>query len=99
MARSLRILYAAGPGNVVGTYRHWKEGRDDPSQVSVTYSGQFYDLCRDLGAEGYVIASCPTAGRLRDGRFHLEHRPIPWEDGPGALYHLGQVWYAFRLMV
>ena len=42
--RPLRIVYAAGPGDVVGTYRHWKEGRDDPSQVAITYSGQFYDL-------------------------------------------------------
>lgn len=99
MGRPLRLLYAAGPGHVIGTYRHWKESRDDPSQVSVTYSGQFYDLCRDLGADSYVIASCPAAGRLRDGRFFLEHRPIPWQNGPGALYHLGQVWYAVRLMV
>ncbi len=99
MGQPLRILYAAGPGDVIGTYRHWKEGRDDPSQVSVTYSGQFYDVCRDLAAHGYVIASCPTPGRLRDGRFTLEHRPIPLENGPGALYHLGQVWAAFRLIV
>lgn len=99
MGRPLRLLYAAGPGNVIGTYRHWKEGRDDPSQVSVTYSGQFYDLCRDLGAEGYVIGSGRPSARVRDGRFLLEHRPIPWENGPGSLYHLGQVWSAFRLMV
>jgi len=99
MGRPLRILYAAGPGNVIGTYHHWKEGRDDPSQVSVTYSGQFYDVCRDVGAHAYVIASCPTPGRLRDGRFTIEHRRIPLENGPGPLYHLGQVWAAFRLIV
>jgi glycosyltransferase involved in cell wall biosynthesis len=98
MARPLRILYAAGPGNVLGTYGHWKEGRDDPSQVSVTYSGQFYDVCRDLGADGYVIASCHTPGRLHDGRFRIEHRPVPFESGPGGLYHLGQVWAAVRLV-
>ena len=99
MARPLRIVYAAGPGNVLGTYQHWKEGRDDPSQVSVTYSAQFYDVCRDLGAYGRVIASSRTPGRLRDGRFRIDHRPIPLENGPGALYHLGQVWAALRLIV
>jgi glycosyltransferase involved in cell wall biosynthesis len=99
MGRPLRILYAAGPGNVIGTYRHWKAGHDDPAQVSVTYSGQFYDVCRALGAHAYVLASCRTPGRLRDGRFTLEHRPIPWENGPGALYHLGQLWAACRLIV
>jgi glycogen(starch) synthase len=99
MGRPLRILYAAGPGNVLGTYQHWKAGRDDPAQVSVTYSGQFYDVCRALGAHAYVIASCRTPGRLRDGRCTLEHRPIPWENGPGALYHLGQLGSALRLIV
>ena len=99
MGRPLRLLYAAGPGNVIGTYRHWKEGRDDPSQVSVTYSGQFYDQCRDLGACGYVIASCRPAGRLRDGQFILEHRPIYWEDRRGARKRRGQVWSSFRLIV
>jgi glycogen synthase len=98
MARSLRLLYAAGPGNVLGTYLHWKEGRDDPSQVSLTYSGQFYDVCRDLHADGYVLASSRTPGRVRDGHFTVEHRPIPFEDGPSSLYHLGQVWAAFRLI-
>jgi glycosyltransferase involved in cell wall biosynthesis len=99
MARPLRILYAAGPGNVIGTYQHWKQGRDDPSQVSVTYSGQFYDVCRDLRAYAYVIACSRTPGLLRDGRFTIEHRPIPFENGPGPLYHLGQVWAGLRLIV
>ena len=40
-SKPLRILYAAGPGNVLGTYRHWRGGEDDPSQVAMTYSGQF----------------------------------------------------------
>jgi glycosyltransferase involved in cell wall biosynthesis len=99
MGRSLRILYAAGPGNVIGTYGHWKEGRDDPSQVSVTYSGQFYDVCRDLGAYSLVIASSHTPGHLRDGRFTIKHRPVPFESGPGHLYHLGQVLAAGRLIL
>jgi glycosyltransferase involved in cell wall biosynthesis len=98
MGRSFRILYAAGPGDVIGTYRHWQEGDDDPSQVSMTYSGQFYDVCRELDAQGYVIASCRTPGRVHDDRFTIVHRPIPYETGPGALYHLGQVWSALRLI-
>jgi glycosyltransferase involved in cell wall biosynthesis len=98
MGRPLRILYAAGPGNVLGTYRHWKEGVDDPSQVSVTYSGQFFDVCRELGAQAYVLACSRTPGFLRDGPFTIRHRPVPFEDGPGPLYHLGQVWSGLRLL-
>jgi glycosyltransferase involved in cell wall biosynthesis len=98
MPQPIRILYAAGPGDVLGTYRHWKAGRDDPSQVSMTYSGQFYDVVRELDAEAYVIACNKNRGRLRDGNFRIEHRPVPFQHTPSAiLYHLGQLWSAFRL--
>ena len=97
--KPIRILYSAGPGNVLGTYRHWKEGKDDPSQVAMTYSGQFYDVCQEIGAQAYVIATCRTPGKLRDGRFRIEHRPAPFEESSGLLYHLGQFWYGFRLLI
>src|SRR5687767_10128194 len=97
MSRPLRILYAAGPGDVLGTYRHWKAGRDDPSQVAVTYSGQFYDLCREIGAEGYVISYCPRRDRIIDGPFRVEHRPVAFQRGPGPLYYAGQVWSGLLL--
>jgi glycosyltransferase involved in cell wall biosynthesis len=98
MSRRLRILYAAGPGDVLGTYRHWKAGRDDPSQVSVTYSGQFYDVAKRLDAEAYVIGSHPRRDFLRDGPFTIVHRPIPLQTASGALYHVGQTWSALRLL-
>lgn len=97
MSKPLRILYAAGPGNVLGTYRHWKEGRDDPSQIAMTYSGQFYDVCRELEARAYVIATCRIPGRLVDGNFRIVHRPVPFEGRSGFLYHLGQFYYGLRL--
>jgi glycogen(starch) synthase len=99
MPTPLRILYAAGPGDVLGTYRHWKTGRDDPSQVSMTYSGQFYDLVKDLDARAYVIACNTYPGKLRDGSIVIEHRPIPFQHASSALlYHFGQIWSAFRLI-
>ena len=52
--KPLRIYYAAGPGNVIGTYRLWKEGQDDPSQVNMTISGSFLDGCRKFGDQAYV---------------------------------------------
>ncbi len=99
MAQPLRILYAAGPGDVLGTYRHWKTGREDPSQVSMTYSGQFYDLIKELDAKACVIACNPNKGRQVDGPFIIKHRPIPWHHSGSAIkYHLGQLWSALRLI-
>lgn len=98
MSRSLRVLYAAGPGNVIGTYNYWRKGEEDPSQVAITYSSQFYDVCRDLEAECYVISLCEEKQCLRDGKFTLEHRPNSLRKASGLLYHVGQVWYGLGLI-
>jgi glycosyltransferase involved in cell wall biosynthesis len=98
LSKQLRILYAAGPGDVIGTYRYWKDGQEDPSIVAMTYSGQFYEVCRDLDAQAYVISAYQRVDRLCDGRFILENRPIPLSQASGLLYHLGLVWYGLRLI-
>lgn len=99
MRRPPRILYAAGPGNVIGTFEHWRAGRDDPSQVAVTYSGQFYDVARDLGARAVVVSSNVERRKHHDGNFRIEHRPFPrWVRG-GLLYHVSRAGWALRLVV
>ncbi len=98
MSKALRVLYAAGPGDVIGTYGYWVEGHDDPSQVSITYSSQFYEVCRALNAQAYVISSHPKKKLFRDGQFLIEHRPIFWRDSSGIFYHLGQLWSGLQLI-
>ena len=98
MTRPLRIFYAAGPGDVIGTYRHWKNGEDDPSQVAITYSGQFYDLIRDIGAVARVVSWHPRREKFHDDRVWIEHRPVPFPEAVGPLYHSGQLWYGLRLV-
>ncbi len=98
MSKPLRILCAAGPGNVIGTYRYWVQGQDDPLQVSVTYSGQFYDVCRALDAQAYVISSYGERNILHEGRFTIEHRPVPLPQASGILYHLSKFWYGLGLI-
>lgn len=98
MVQKLRVLYAAGPGDVIGTYAYWKRGQDDPSQVAITFSGQFYEVCTQLDAQGYIISSNCNQKFIQDGRFILEHRPVPLAQKAGILYHIGQVWYALGLV-
>ena len=57
--RAVRIFYAAGPGDIIGTYRHWSRGEYDPSQIHVTYSAQFFDVCRNIGAQAMSTTRCP----------------------------------------
>jgi glycogen synthase len=95
--KPLRLICAGGQGDIVGTYRYWREGRDDPSQVSMTYSGQFYDVCRELGAYGYAIAWHPRREVIKDGVFLVEHRTIPFSKASGLRYHIGKLWMSLWL--
>lgn len=94
---SSRVFYAAGPGNIIRTYWDWKEGEEDATQFSVTYSSQFYSLCRDLGLQGYVVSSHFDQHRINDGQFTLEHRPKKLGLS-GVFYHLNEIGYGLRLI-
>lgn len=98
VAKPLRIFYAAGPGNILKSYEYWVSGQDDPSQVSVTYSGQFYQVCKELGAVGYAVSCFGKKEVLRDRDFTIENRPQPLEKASGIFYHIGRVWYGLGLI-
>lgn len=100
MKKQLRILYAAGPGDVIGTYKYWKKDKDDQSQVAMTYSGQFYDVCKQLNAKAYVIAAYKKPGFLKEGLFKIEQKHVLFQNSKSPIiYHLGQIYYGLRLLI
>ncbi len=89
-----RIAYLPGPGDVYGTFRHWRQGQHDPRVPSVTYSTQFYEFCEAAGCEGILIThSAEGAPTITDGRYsfvNIGHRP-----GEGApAYYASRYRYA-----
>ena len=98
MAKQLRILYAMGPENIIDAYTCWKQNRDSQSQVSITLSSQFYDICQDLNAKGYVIAQSQTNEFIQDEQFQVERRQVPLPQASGALYYLRQLWCGLQLL-
>lgn len=95
----MRLLWACGPGNVISSYRTWRAGEDAASEVSITFSGQFFDFCKRADVQSYVIGWNQHADRIADGRLVIEHRPKPLWGGKGIRYHLSQLSYGLRLMV
>ncbi len=93
----LCLAYAAGPGDVVSTFSHWQRGEDDPHQLAITYSGQFFDVCRNLGARGVAISSCPRADHIFSGRFYVENLP-KGKERKGAWFHLEQIRYLRKVI-
>lgn len=94
-----RLFYASGPGDNIGTFRHWQQGQDDPGEPVVPYSGQFYDLCREYQADAYVLSTCSRRDRVREGRLVIEHRPYAGRGAHGVAFHLAQLWYGLRLLI
>lgn len=97
MNTSLRLLYISGPGNIIATFEHWRDGEDDPSEVNVTYSGQFFDVCRDENLSGCAIATTGPRDAVDGDTIRVLHRPIPFATSGPLLYHLGQVLYGIRI--
>ena len=97
-ARPPRVFYYAGPGDVAGTYRHWKAGTEDPHEVAIAYSAEFYSFCRELNARALVYSTNARRETIRDGQFHIIQRPS--RIGRGRLsFHLFSAWLTLKLMM
>jgi glycogen synthase len=94
--RKLRIFYAAGPGDIINTYRLWKQNQEDISIPWLTDSGQFYDLVKELDAEGLAIAYCPRVDEVNESPFQIKH--LPKKGGSGISYHIFSVMYGLQLV-
>ncbi len=93
----LRVLYALGPGDVVGSYQHWRAGQDVLSQTSRTFSGQFFEFCERGGHSAWAISYSTPAAKLVDGSIIVENRPKP-AGRHGLGYHLAQLRYALSII-
>ncbi len=92
-----RIFYAAsGPGDLIESNERWKRGEHNPSEVSITFSGQIQDFCRDSNLVAYFVSTHARRQVIRDGPFTFEHRPKP--AARGARYHWEEVRYGLGLL-
>ncbi len=71
----LRILFFGGPGDVVGTFNRWAEGRQDPRTPVIAYSSMFYALSRKLRAKGLVLTESDIAPDTPADDFEFIYTP------------------------
>lgn len=69
--RAPRLAFQAGPGDAVGTYEQWAEGRHDARVPVLAYSAQFYSMVAALGAEALVITESGQQPAVPDPRFRF----------------------------
>ena len=51
-----RIAYLSGPSEAVSVYLEWSENQKQ-NYFGTNYMKQFFQVCRDLSAEAYVITT------------------------------------------
>lgn len=74
----LRLGFIPGPGDVVGSYRFWREGKFDPRVPVIAYSTMFYELADRLGAEAQVITPHPPPGDADAGITFVQIQRPDW---------------------
>lgn len=94
-----RILYALGPGDVVGLYRDLREGKEPAYQPSMAFSKQFLDWCDENGAVAHAMSSHTRRDHILEGPHTIENRPKPSLcNSRGFKYHLGTLLYGLTIV-
>lgn len=95
----MQVLYLAGPGNIYGTYKKWKNNDRDNSQFALTYSQQFFNSIRSKKIKGVVIS-----WDINQDEYEIESEEYVFinkylNDGSqGALkFYIGQIKYVYYI--
>ena len=95
----LRIAYLSGPVDAVSVYKCWASG-EQLGYFGASHLTDFFRLCSELGADGYVITTLSGEySRERMGEFLIENRPLPRQiNTNGILYHGASALWLIRLI-
>ncbi len=88
MRSNPQVIYCGGPGDIAGTFRSWLTGKYDASEVSDTYSGQFFDQIKARGLSALVLSTHSRKELLVEGLITVEHRPNKATGKSGLAYKL-----------
>ncbi len=86
-----QVIYCGGPGDIVGTMRCWLSGKHDLSEVSCTYSGQFFDQISERGISALVISTHASKEVLVGDPITVEHRPNKAAGRLGVAYKIADM--------
>ena len=93
-----RIVYAVGPGDVVGQYRDLLAGKEPPFQLGMSFTQQFMEACEAAGGRAHLISWNARPDRLEYGKHLMENRPKPWFFARGIKHQIGLVKYGLGIL-
>ena len=94
-----RVLYALGPGDVVGLCRDLLEHKTPAFQIGKAFSTQFLDWCDASGAEAHLVSWHARRDSLQYGRYRVENLPkSPLYFDRGIRHHIGAALYGLKIV-
>jgi glycogen synthase len=95
--KQLRFAYLSGPVNAVEVHDAWAK-ESTLEYFGTSYLRQFYQICADFGAKGYVITSLPLKHKRQCiGSFVIENRPPPSKLS-GFRYHFAYSLWMIKIL-
>jgi glycogen synthase len=93
----LKICYvSAGRANLIEAHRWWTAGADDPSQVSLTFSGQVEEAASVLGAKLLMISDRGDNGFLQEADTEIRH--LKKSEKSGLSFYWEDLRYCWKLL-
>lgn len=94
-----RILYIAGPGDIVTMYRELHDGIESSVQMHQDFSKLFLDWCDESGSKAHLVSWHHRCEMIEDGPYTLENRPKPsLYYRRGLLHHVGEFIYGIGII-
>lgn len=96
---NIRVFYAAGPGQLIDSHKHWRNGGHDPNLTALAYSSQFAAFCESIEADVFMVSHGRPEASYRDGKFLIQQKPKRNLGEGGLGYHCSQVAYGVWLFL
>ncbi len=97
MRERFDFIYCECSGDIAGAFEKWANGLDDSASPLISYSSQFFEFARRLGARTYALSGCPRPAVSRVDGFLVAHHRRGILHFPLFGYHLEQARYALLL--
>jgi glycogen synthase len=94
----LRVLYVSGPGDAPAVLRAMAEGKAYEGVAHVPYSGQLFEVCRELGASMLSVSTFRRPDDFSYGTLRAVNRPSHLEGRGGLKYHAANIPFAREIM-
>ncbi|MEM7599900.1 MAG: glycosyltransferase [Verrucomicrobiota bacterium] len=85
----VRAYYAAGPGDIVGTFQRWANDAQDERQFAKTYSEQFFSFANRHQFLALAVSTNSTRSQIEDRGITAKNRPLPFASEEGRFAFLG----------